>query len=188
MLRRLNLVASRLGARAGCHRGAPYTPRCLAQPGPPPHGVSPHAPLPSEMTRGCNVPCAGPSRPGAARSCETQIVSGVRQGYRLKETESDSVERGKEKRTLRSIELFTGAGGLALGTHVAGFKHVALLDWNRDACTKGHGVTRFPCLSRTMTRTDQVREESLTASNDARRENTAPRGRPRKSTPTANRS
>ena len=39
------------------------------------------------------------------------------------------------KRRLRSLELFTGAGGLALGTHAAGFKHVALLDWNRDACT-----------------------------------------------------
>ena len=35
---------------------------------------------------------------------------------------------------MRSIELFTGAGGLALGTHGAGFQHVALLDWNRDAC------------------------------------------------------
>lgn len=38
------------------------------------------------------------------------------------------------KQTLRSLELFTGAGGLALGTHAVGFKHVALLDWNRDAC------------------------------------------------------
>ncbi len=36
---------------------------------------------------------------------------------------------------MRSLELFTGAGGLALGTHAAGFKHAALLDWNRDACT-----------------------------------------------------
>ena len=35
---------------------------------------------------------------------------------------------------MRSLELFTGAGGLALGTHAVGFKHVALLDWNRDAC------------------------------------------------------
>lgn len=35
---------------------------------------------------------------------------------------------------LKSIELFTGAGGLALGTHSAGFRHAALLDWNHDAC------------------------------------------------------
>lgn len=35
---------------------------------------------------------------------------------------------------LRALELFTGAGGLALGTHAAGFGHAALLEWNRDAC------------------------------------------------------
>lgn len=35
---------------------------------------------------------------------------------------------------MKSVELFTGAGGLALGTHVAGFKHVALVEWNKDAC------------------------------------------------------
>lgn len=35
---------------------------------------------------------------------------------------------------LRSLELFTGAGGLALGTHHGGFRHAALVEWNRDAC------------------------------------------------------
>ncbi len=35
---------------------------------------------------------------------------------------------------LRSLELFTGAGGLALGTHYGGFRHSGLLEWNRDAC------------------------------------------------------
>ena len=35
---------------------------------------------------------------------------------------------------MKSLELFTGAGGLALGTHIAGFEHVSLLEWNRDAC------------------------------------------------------
>ncbi len=34
---------------------------------------------------------------------------------------------------LRSVELFTGAGGLALGTHLAGFRHELLLEWDRDA-------------------------------------------------------
>ena len=34
----------------------------------------------------------------------------------------------------KSIELFTGAGGLALATHLAGFKHAGLFEWNRDAC------------------------------------------------------
>ncbi|WP_419949838.1 DNA cytosine methyltransferase [Candidatus Palauibacter sp.] len=38
------------------------------------------------------------------------------------------------KPAFRSLELFTGAGGLALGTHAVGFQHTALLDWNRDAC------------------------------------------------------
>ncbi|HVG57931.1 MAG TPA: DNA cytosine methyltransferase [Hyalangium sp.] len=35
---------------------------------------------------------------------------------------------------MKSIELFTGAGGLALGTHLAGFEHTALVEWNQDAC------------------------------------------------------
>ena len=34
----------------------------------------------------------------------------------------------------RALELFTGSGGLALGTHAAGFRHSALVEWNRDAC------------------------------------------------------
>ena len=35
---------------------------------------------------------------------------------------------------MRSIELFSGAGGLALGLAAAGFKSVALVERNRDAC------------------------------------------------------
>ena len=31
---------------------------------------------------------------------------------------------------LESIELFSGAGGLALGLHAAGFRHKALYKWN----------------------------------------------------------
>ncbi|HEU4327662.1 MAG TPA: DNA cytosine methyltransferase [Roseiflexaceae bacterium] len=33
-----------------------------------------------------------------------------------------------------SIELFTGAGGLALGTHRAGFNHLAVVEWDQDSC------------------------------------------------------
>jgi DNA (cytosine-5)-methyltransferase 1 len=35
---------------------------------------------------------------------------------------------------MRSVELFSGAGGLALGLEAAGFEHVALIERNRDAC------------------------------------------------------
>ncbi|MFQ5450504.1 MAG: DNA cytosine methyltransferase [Nitrospinaceae bacterium] len=34
---------------------------------------------------------------------------------------------------MRSVELFTGAGGLALGISNAGFKHEVVLDWDKDA-------------------------------------------------------
>lgn len=36
--------------------------------------------------------------------------------------------------TLNSLEIFTGAGGLAMGTSIAGFKHRAVVEWNRNAC------------------------------------------------------
>lgn len=35
---------------------------------------------------------------------------------------------------LSSVELFTGAGGLALGVAKAGFHHQAVVEWNHDAC------------------------------------------------------
>ncbi len=35
---------------------------------------------------------------------------------------------------INSIELFSGAGGLALGLHQAGFKPAALLEWDKDSC------------------------------------------------------
>jgi DNA (cytosine-5)-methyltransferase 1 len=35
---------------------------------------------------------------------------------------------------LRSVELFAGAGGLALGLSAAGFAHEAVIEWDRDAC------------------------------------------------------
>lgn len=35
---------------------------------------------------------------------------------------------------MKSIELFAGAGGLAIGTSAAGFKHQAVLELNRNAC------------------------------------------------------
>jgi len=35
---------------------------------------------------------------------------------------------------MKSVEVFTGAGGLALGCALAGFEHVALVEWDKDAC------------------------------------------------------
>lgn len=35
---------------------------------------------------------------------------------------------------MRSVELFSGCGGLALGTARAGFEHVRIVEWNADAC------------------------------------------------------
>ena len=37
-------------------------------------------------------------------------------------------------RMLKSIELFSGTGGLALGLHKAGFKPAALLEWDKNSC------------------------------------------------------
>jgi DNA (cytosine-5)-methyltransferase 1 len=54
---------------------------------------------------------------------------------------------------MRSIELFTGAGGLALGIHLAGFEHQLLIEADDDACeTLLHnsktetvsGISRWP--------------------------------------------
>lgn len=35
---------------------------------------------------------------------------------------------------MRSVELFAGAGGLAIGMARAGFRHDAVVEWNHDAC------------------------------------------------------
>lgn len=50
---------------------------------------------------------------------------------------------------LKSIELFTGAGGLALGLEKAGWHHEALIERNQDACStirlnesRGHDLVR----------------------------------------------
>jgi len=44
-----------------------------------------------------------------------------------------SKDKGKILK-LRSLELFVGAGGLALGTARAGFEHVAVVDLHNPSC------------------------------------------------------
>ncbi len=39
-----------------------------------------------------------------------------------------------DRHGMNSIELFSGAGGLALGTHLAGFHHRSVIEWDADAC------------------------------------------------------
>jgi len=46
---------------------------------------------------------------------------------------------------MRSVELFSGCGGLALGTARAGFRHDLMVEWNANACStlainNAHGV------------------------------------------------
>lgn len=49
---------------------------------------------------------------------------------------------------LTSIELFTGAGGIALGVARAGFDHLAVVDWDADACsTLRDNQKRLPFLA-----------------------------------------
>ncbi len=47
---------------------------------------------------------------------------------------------------IRSIELFSGTGGLALGLHQAGFEPAALLEWDKDSCDniKSNIIAGYP--------------------------------------------
>jgi DNA (cytosine-5)-methyltransferase 1 len=58
-------------------------------------------------------------------------------GFRVSAPFDNREDLGREmtaQRALRSVELFTGAGGLAVGLHLAGFDHVALVECDSDAC------------------------------------------------------
>lgn len=35
---------------------------------------------------------------------------------------------------MKSVELFAGAGGLAMGCEIAGFEHLAVVEWDKWAC------------------------------------------------------
>ena len=50
---------------------------------------------------------------------------------------------------MNAIELFAGAGGLGLGTSMAGFKHLAVVEWDKWACDtiRQDQVRGFPLVS-----------------------------------------
>lgn len=48
---------------------------------------------------------------------------------------------------LTSVELFAGGGGMALGTRAAGFEHLALVEWNKNAAAiLRHNAEKYPAL------------------------------------------
>lgn len=53
---------------------------------------------------------------------------------KMNESSWENEEKIKPVRKFNSIELFAGAGGLALGLHEAGFNHVMLNEFDHDAC------------------------------------------------------
>lgn len=53
--------------------------------------------------------------------------------YRVARLRESSTSSGYVS-AVRSVELFTGAGGLALGCEIAGFKPVRVVEWDRWAC------------------------------------------------------
>jgi DNA (cytosine-5)-methyltransferase 1 len=58
-----------------------------------------------------------------------------------------------------SLELFTGAGGLALGTAQAGFSHQAVIEWNHNACeTLRDNARRIPLMKDWEIREQDVKE------------------------------
>jgi DNA (cytosine-5)-methyltransferase 1 len=46
---------------------------------------------------------------------------------------------------MKSVELFAGAGGLALGISAVGFKHKAVVEWDHDACNTIRENQRLGC-------------------------------------------
>jgi DNA (cytosine-5)-methyltransferase 1 len=60
---------------------------------------------------------------------------------------------------MKAIELFAGAGGLALGSSMAGFEHEAVFEWNGNACdtireNNRRGTTNWPLVQKDVREVD----------------------------------
>lgn len=64
---------------------------------------------------------------------ERELLS-IPEVARMANTRWDEEYKIKPNRDYTSVELFAGAGGLALGMSLAGFKHVFLNEYDHDAC------------------------------------------------------
>jgi DNA (cytosine-5)-methyltransferase 1 len=67
---------------------------------------------------------------------ETRLASDGRVGMSTKESDANirRVKQVPKKLMMRSVELFTGAGGLALGIEKAGFHHDTVVERDKDCC------------------------------------------------------
>jgi len=65
----------------------------------------------------------------AQLNISAQISPGIHPMY------PNAPQRQLGRSSMRSVELFSGAGGLALGTARAGFHHEVLIEWNAHACS-----------------------------------------------------
>ncbi|MDR2453208.1 MAG: DNA cytosine methyltransferase, partial [Bifidobacteriaceae bacterium] len=70
---------------------------------------------------------------------------------------------------MRSIELFAGGGGLALGTHLAGFSTEVVAEWNRWCCDtlRENQAAGHPLAQGVDVREGDVREIDWSAYQDA---------------------
>lgn len=71
---------------------------------------------------------------GGRQFCYLNEIADIEQIRAMLHTKWYEELETKPLRTYTSVELFAGAGGLALGLSKAGFSHIALNEYDKDAC------------------------------------------------------